>query len=53
MTKIDREVFVASGAKGGAVTGETKSRGSKAYYKALAAKATAARQAKARKGRKK
>ena len=46
MTKLDRALFVAAGAKGGRATGPSKRRGNEAYYKALSAKAAAARAAK-------
>ena len=46
MSKLDRQLFVLAGAKGGRASGPSKRRGDEAYYKALSAKAAAARAAK-------
>ena len=43
MTKFDRQLFVATGAQGGAAKGTKKVRGTSEYYKNLSAKAAQAR----------
>jgi hypothetical protein len=43
MTKLDRQVFVTSGAKGGSVTGKSKRRGDAEYYRKLQQRSEAAR----------
>lgn len=46
MTKIDRQLFVGTGAKGGSKKGPSKRRGDSEYYRELAKKAAATRKAK-------
>lgn len=46
MTKIDKALFRAAGAKGGKASGKPKRRGNAEFYRRLQAKAAAARRAK-------
>lgn len=43
MSKIDRQVFVNSGAEGGAAKGPSKRRGNAEYYRAIQKKAAETR----------